>query len=307
MSKLYVLNGPQIGQSYELRDGVSFIGRSLDNDIRIDDRTVSRKHLRIARREDKYLITDLKSRNGTFFKGNFLNPGIEVEVIEGAPIAIGITVICFGEECAEQMMPFLDSGEPAMDTNELSETLVEHRDRATLKQLKFLHRVSNTLMEVLSIKEALGKILDHIFDLLKRIDRGAFVLIDPDTEETTKIVYKSKKPSDDETTVYCQDVVDGVIRSGKPFAVSNTKTEETEFADTLEVLKIESVLCVPLIYHSEILGAIYVDSLERPYGFRREDLALLMNLSQRIASSIEDARFASEIMEVVESLSTDDS
>lgn len=300
------MNGPQMGQSYDLRDGVSFIGRSLDNDIRMEDRTVSRKHLKIAKRGDKCLITDLKSRNGTFFKGKFIRPGIEVEVVEGAPIAIGITVICFGEECAEQMMPFLDSGEPAMDTNELNDTLVEQRDRPALQKLEFLYRVSNTLMEVLSIREVLEKILDHIFDLLKRIDRGAFVLIDPDTKETVEVVYKSKKPSDDESTVFCQDVVDKVIRSGKPFAVSNTKTEETEFADTLEVLKIESVLCVPLIYHSEILGAIYVDSLERPYGFRKEDLALLMNLSQRIASCVEDARFASEIMEVVESLSGDD-
>ena len=306
MSKLYVLNGPQIGEFYELREGVSFIGRALDNDIRIDDRTVSRKHLRITKREDKYLITDLKSRNGTFFKGKFINPGTEVEVVEGAPIAIGITVICFGEECAEQMMPFLDSGELAMDTNELNDTLVEQRDRATLKQLRFLDRVSNTLMEVISIREVLERILEHTFDLLMRIDRAAFVLIDPDTEETTEIVYKSKKPSDDETTVFCKDVVDEVIRTGKPFAVSNTKTEETKFADTLEVLKIESVLCVPLTYHSEILGAIYVDSVESPYGFRREDLALLMNLSQRIASSVEDARFASDIMEVVESLSGDD-
>jgi hypothetical protein len=307
MSKLHVLNGPQIGQSYELRQGASFIGRSLDNDIQIKDRTVSRKHLRITRREDKYLVTDLKSRNGTFFKGKFLSPGTEVEVEEGVPIAIGITVICFGEECAEQMMPFLDPGEPTMDINELNETLVEHRDRPTLKKLEFLDRVSNTLMGVLSIKEALEKILDHIFDLLKRIDRGAFVLVDPDTEETTEIVYKSKKPSDDETTVYCQDVVDGVIKSGKPIAVSDTKTEETEFADTLEVLKIESVLCVPLIYHSQILGAIYVDSVERPCGFRRNDLALLMNISQRIAYSIEDARFASDILEVAEALSSDDS
>ncbi len=37
--------------------------------------------------------------------------------------------------------------------------------------------------------------------------------------------------------------------------------------DTLKVLKILSVMCVPLIYRSQILGAIYVDSLERPYAF----------------------------------------
>jgi pSer/pThr/pTyr-binding forkhead associated (FHA) protein len=82
MSKLYILNGPEIGQSFQLRDGVNFVGRSLDNEIRLTDKTVSRKHLRIARRGDKYLIRDLKSRNGTFVNGVFISPGKEMEIRE---------------------------------------------------------------------------------------------------------------------------------------------------------------------------------------------------------------------------------
>jgi len=46
--------------------GTSFVGRAFDNDIRIEDKTVSRKHLKIARRGNKYFITDLKNRNGPF-------------------------------------------------------------------------------------------------------------------------------------------------------------------------------------------------------------------------------------------------
>jgi GAF domain-containing protein len=166
--------------------------------------------------------------------------------------------------------------------------------------------VSNVLAEDLPLEKTLKKILVHIFDLLKRIDRGVFVLVDPETEEVTDVIYKSNKTGDDASTVYCGDVVHRVVSSRKPVLVSDAKIEESDFADTLELLKIESVLCVPLIYHSGTLGAIYVDSLKRPYGFRREDLALLMNLSQRIASSIEDDRFASEILEAAESLSDED-
>ena len=306
MSKLYILNGPEIGQSFKLRDGVNFVGRSLDNEIRLTDKTVSRKHLRVVRRGDKYLIRDLKSRNGTFVNGGFISPGKEVEVREGVPIAIGVTVICLGQGCEEQMTPFLDSIELVEETNELNRTLDVQRDRGTLRKLKFLYKVSNVLAEDLSLKDTLEKILVHIFDLLKRIDRSVFVLVDPETEEVTDVIYKSNKPGDDATTAYCGNVVHRVVSSRKPVLVSDAKTEESDFANTLELLKIESVLCVPLICGSEILGAIYVDSLKRPYGFRREDLALLMNLSQRVAPAIEDARFASEIMEAAESLSGDD-
>ena len=306
MSKVYVLNGPEIGESFKLREGVNFLGRSPDNEIRLTDKTVSRKHLKVVRKGDKYLITDLKSRNGTFVRGEFLSPGKEVDVGEGVPIAVGITVICLGEGCSAQMVPFLESIDLTEDPEELNRTLQMQRDRAAQNKLRFLYNASKALTEDLTIKETLEKLLVHIFELLKRVDRGVFVLIDPDTERVSEIIWKSNNPGDDANSVYCEDVVKHVIESGRPFFVSDAKTDKGDFVDTLEVLKIESVLCVPLISRSQILGAIYVDSLKRPYGFRREDLALMVNLSQRIAPSIADARFASEVLDAAESLSDDD-
>ena len=47
MAKLYVLNGPQTGKSFELREGDNHVGRS-SRDIQIDDPTVSREHLKIT-------------------------------------------------------------------------------------------------------------------------------------------------------------------------------------------------------------------------------------------------------------------
>ncbi|MGD9076743.1 MAG: GAF domain-containing protein, partial [Desulfobacteraceae bacterium] len=221
------------------------------------------------------------------------------------PIAVGITVICLGEGCAEQMVPFLESIDLTEDPEELNRTLQMQRDRAAQNKLRFLYNASKALTEDLTIKETLEKLLVHIFELLKRVDRGVFVLIDPDTERVTETIFKSNNPGDDASSVYCEDIVKSVLESRKPFFVSDAKTDKGEFADTLEVLKIESVLCVPLISRSQILGAIYVDSLKRPYGFRKEDLALLMNLSLRIAPAIDDARFASEILEVAEALSSE--
>ena len=105
MSKLYVLNGPQIGRSFELKHGVSYIGRAADNDIRLSDNRVSRKHLKVVKRRNRYFITDLKSRNGTFHNGKYIRPGIEVEAKVGIPIAIGMTVLCVGEEGVKHMLP----------------------------------------------------------------------------------------------------------------------------------------------------------------------------------------------------------
>jgi len=48
MAYLYVLNGPAKGRSYRLREGENHIGRAIDNDIRIEDKTLSRKHAKIV-------------------------------------------------------------------------------------------------------------------------------------------------------------------------------------------------------------------------------------------------------------------
>jgi 3',5'-cyclic-nucleotide phosphodiesterase len=304
MTKLYVLNGPNMGRSFDLKDGPTYIGRSGDNDIPFDDKTVSRKHLRIFKKGKTFHITDLKSRNGTFFNGNYLAPGIELEIKEGVPVALGMSVLCLGEACKEHMLPFLDSIGLTRETGQHSGIFKEHRDKTNQKKLELLYNTSEVLTENLPVKDILQKILGHVFELLKKIDRAAFILLDPETQEIREVIFKSKRVTDDPHMIFCRDVVDRVLGDGKPIVVSDAETEEDEIADTLKVLRIESVLCVPLMSGSRTMGAIYVDSLKRPYGFCREDLALFVDVSQRIAIAIETAQLASEISEIGDELSS---
>jgi len=45
-------------------------GGGSDNDIRIEDKTVSQKHLKLETDRGKLFVTDLGSRNETFCAGN---------------------------------------------------------------------------------------------------------------------------------------------------------------------------------------------------------------------------------------------
>ncbi|MEL6310360.1 MAG: FHA domain-containing protein [Chloroflexota bacterium] len=67
--RLIVRRGPQINEAYELSGDVSNLGRDITNDIVINDREVSRHHLRFTRGADGYTIEDLGSTNGTFVNG----------------------------------------------------------------------------------------------------------------------------------------------------------------------------------------------------------------------------------------------
>jgi pSer/pThr/pTyr-binding forkhead associated (FHA) protein len=294
MANMYILNGPDIGRSFKLREGVSLAGRAFDNDIRIDDKTVSRKHLKIVNRSGKVFVTDLKSRNGTYFDGKYLDPGCEVEVEEGMRLALGMTVIGVGGECKEQMTSFLDTVTLIRKNWKKDEEARDRRARTKEKRLDLLANVSMSLKTTSGMKEALAEVLGHILHFLKRIDRGAVVLVDPTTLRITESICRSTKRGEEISPPYCEEAVRQALETRKPVVYSKTYTANEEIiADTLKILKIESVLSIPLISGSKSMGVLYLDSLERPDGFRMDDLLVILEISQRIALVMEETRVVS--------------
>jgi pSer/pThr/pTyr-binding forkhead associated (FHA) protein len=303
MAKLYVLNGPAKGRVFTLREGSSFLGRSLDNDVVIEDRTLSRKHLRVVQRANAFFVTDLKSRNGTFYKGDFVKAGVEIQIQEGSPIAVGMTVIGIGEGSEEEMMPLPEITGLVDKALGKTGSFEERRVEASLKTVRFLNKLFDVLKENLPLEESLKRLIDHIFLFLKRIDRAAFVLLDPESKKITGVISKLKKTRNHGKPVFCLDVVKQVIETKRPFAVSNVETEEeSSLVDTLKVLKIQSVMCIPLMRRSKVFGVIYVDSLSRPYGFRWDDLLLFSDFSRRLALVLENTLYASQIMAAADAL-----
>lgn len=290
MAKLYILNGPDKGRAFELKAETSYIGRSSENDISIRDLTVSRRHLKIIAKGEKYYLVDLKSMNGTFYNGSYIAPGIEIEVKKGIPIVIGMSVIGVGETSVDIISPFLDSiGITAENQEEIDKSL-NKRNKSNQKKLELIYLVSKTLEANMPVRETLHQILGHIFDLLKRIDKGAFILIDPTTKKIASVISRSNILLDQSSDQYCKAIIERVLAEKKLVAISSVRTEEqNELVNTLHVFRIESVMCLPLMTSSELIGVMYLDSEKNPIGFRKGDSFLLKDLSQRIALYLEDA------------------
>ncbi|MDH5738230.1 MAG: GGDEF domain-containing protein [Gammaproteobacteria bacterium] len=84
---LTVINGAQIGQVYRLKDGATVIGRGGDVDMVFPFPSVSRRHLMIVNRQNKYMISDLESTNGTYVnRDRIIHP---VTLFEGDKITAG--------------------------------------------------------------------------------------------------------------------------------------------------------------------------------------------------------------------------
>ncbi len=290
MIKLYAMDGSDEGRSFDLNADAIYVGRSAVNHVRIKDKFVSRKHLMIVRKGNKYFIKDLKSKNGTFVNGEAIRPGVELQVGEGVPIVLGMSVLCLGKACLDSVIPFLDSIDLSREITESETVVVQDRPMTSQKNMELIHKVSDVLMKSTDINEILHKILDYILDLLKRVDRGVIILIHPETKEVSEVIPKSREPGDRTPKSYSRTIVERVIRESQPVMMLDTLSEdEVDRSESMEMMRVRSVMCVPLISRSKIRGVIYVDSVKRPHGFRNDDLSLLTALSSSAAIAIENA------------------
>ena len=299
MPTIHILNGPEKGRSYDLINETIDIGRSPENDINLHDRSVSRKHLRIHREGNAYFIRDLKSTNGTYVNDLQIPPGKEVKVEEGVPIAAGNIFFTINKPYSGNIQAIRDSIDYAEDLDEKAEVYRKDRPLTPTRNMELVQKVSKLLMESLDINEILENVLDAIFDLLERIDRGIIILIDCETGKIKDIITSDKQSSEDTIMLYSRTIVNRVLQEGKAVIMSDTLSEdEAKRSDSMEVMKIRSVMCVPLISRSKIRGVIYVDSINRPYGFRKDDLSLLTTLSSPAAVAIENALLHSTLEKI---------
>jgi len=89
---LIYTEGPDLGKRFDLKGKIISIGRDPDNDIYIDEETVSRQHAKIEKKGGKTTIIDIKSTNGTYLNDLRLEPYIEYTLKDGDRIKIGRTI-----------------------------------------------------------------------------------------------------------------------------------------------------------------------------------------------------------------------
>jgi 3',5'-cyclic-nucleotide phosphodiesterase len=284
------MNGPDKGRSFEVDEEAIFVGRAPDNEIHIKDKSVSRKHLKIVKREEKYYVTDLGSKNGTFIDGMRVTGGKEYEIREGMPIAVGKTFLSIGKAYPDDVLAVLDSIDLFKELDEEGRDEVKDRPLTAKKNMDLIYKVSNVLMQSLNMKEVMERILHYILVLLKRIDRGVIILIDQETGAPSEVISIIKANKDGCETGYSRTIVERVIKKRKSVSMLDTLEEkEINLSESIRVSGIRSIMCVPLISRSKVMGVIYVDSVNKPHGFRKEDLDLLTALSSPAAVAIENS------------------
>jgi sigma-B regulation protein RsbU (phosphoserine phosphatase) len=304
MTKLYIIKGLERGCSFDIKCTTTFVGRAPDNDIQIKDNSVSRKHMKILRKGDKFFIEDLKSQNGTLVNDQAIKPGEQYEVKEGIPIVIGNVLITLGKKSSENGMAIQYSIDLSEKTGDFGESLL-YKDRRITKRknLETIHEVSTILMQTLDINEICEKIMDSLFSLFNKIDNGTILLIDNEGGELKEILARSRHNRANIQSNYSRTIVNRVIRDGKAVIMADTSQEDIDdLSESIAMMRIKSIMCVPLISKSQTQGVVYVHSVNKLQEFQIDDLYLLTGLSSPAALAIQNALLYSQRKKAEEEL-----
>ncbi len=291
MPLLYVLSGPSAGDTYEVKDGTTLVGRGPDNDLQIIEQSISRKHARLILSGERLLIEDLGSQNGTQLNGHPVGSHYQIEVKEGDFISLGSVLMSLGKPYAEEGMVTQYSISLKERPEEPAKHLL-HKDRRITdrEKLETIYEVSTLLMQSLDIDEIGEKILDSVFSCIKSIDSAALLLVDQDTGELRQVTARSREYGKEFEMTYSRTISNRVILEGKAITMSDTNlADETDLSESMILMRIKSVMCVPLISKTDVHGVIYVHSTSVPHGFSKSDLQLLSALSSPAALAIENA------------------
>lgn len=157
---------------------------------------------------------------------------------------------------------------------------------AETEQDALLRKIMNALIEISGaqhgylLMEEEGKLLvlaeDHV------THHGAMGALNQELEETTDI---------------CKAIVRYVYRTKEKISLHNA-TQESEFRDNPEVrsLQLRSVLCLPVIRQSKIVGVLYLDNRLADAIFTSEKIQAIELVTSQAVISLENARLQARLI-----------
>jgi diguanylate cyclase (GGDEF)-like protein len=304
MIKVFIAKGPEQGRSIVLSNNTVHIGRGMENEVQVNERSVSRKHARVHWENDQYSIEDLRSRNGTWIKGTLIESGVRVQVQEGVPIAIGNVLVTLGKKCSPKQLPNLYSIriQPQGDNNGKQALIADRREKQK-KEVSLVYDICVGMLGSLDLNDLCEKVLESIFDCLKRIDSGYIFLLEPDGGSLKKIASRSRRGAGSKAPRYSIRLIRRVLKEGKAVMMPNRDAgKKVELSDSLERIGVKSVICSPLVSRFGTKGAIYLQSVKVIDGFRKDDLFFLTALSSPMALAMENALLYSRTKKAEEKL-----
>jgi adenylate cyclase len=301
-------------QRYKLTGGGVSLGRSSENEIVLNDFSVSRKHAVIRKEKDRWIVQDQNSTNGIKVNGRFVT---QAPLELGDVLTIGTFTLTLREEgssrgfssttdststfvrsIADFNRDFnLDPVSPAESDVDLARSSARRMASpiARGKIFEILVQVAKTLIVAREVNEILGKVLDLLFDYLP-VERAVVVLVADDMRLVPTLARQRGGEGLEATQPFSHTIVETVVRERVAVLTSDALADgRFEAGQSIRIQQIRSAMCVPLWNGDRIIGALHVDTPLKVGTFTADDLDLLTALGNFAAVAIERARLQTRI------------
>jgi adenylate cyclase len=291
------------------------IGRHPKNNIRLNDREISKEHAVIERQAENYRLRDLRSSNGTYVNARRVS---ECVLKDGDEIQLGsmrlfFTIEKMGDSRTSvrdlvTILPQDPAGtthihakledkpqdldfRPATDVHDI-ETL--KRDYEKLRLTHELSRVGLTL----DLQVLLSKTLDVVFSILPA-DNGVIMLVDPETNMLVPHTVKQRQTGNKPQEILLSSTILNQVLHDRASVLSSDAFLDPRFSGSQSIISqgIRAAMCVPLVAQSKVVGVMHLDSRERVGAFTEKDLQLLKAIAVQTAITIENTRLVRQIEE----------
>jgi putative nucleotidyltransferase with HDIG domain len=293
-------------------DRISLIGRHSDNQIRLGNPLISRRHARIFRdKAGRWVLEDLESRNGTF-----VNEGR----VHGKRHLANGDEIRFADVCCtfladETPGEAIGSDGAAQENNVYteffslaqSEFLPEKQllDTETLRRdyekLRITYELQKDIGSDFDIDSILTKILERIFEFLD-YDQAVILLVDNNGSLRPQ-AHKCRRPG---TFRGISSTLIGYVKEKKMGVISLDVLTDSRFQEAASMITrgARSSMAAPIIHDGDLLGAIIIESFENTSAFSEKDLRLITSIAGHVAQFIRNSLLHEEMQRFFDSAIT---
>jgi len=295
---LEVIRGDLTEKIRFLRPRPYALGRARQNDIALNEPSISKTHCRIDHEEGHFYIEDLGSLHGVYVNATKVQ---RTELTPGCQIQLGNVTLKFsplgGESTTARIARF-----PWLEQQQLLLSLVQ--------------TLNSTLV--------LSQVLEQVLDAVMRItgaERGFLLLADssPDAARFPAVAGLRLRaargradPASDGRGI-STSVVRRALESGETVATGNALADpQLGAATSVIALDLRTIVCIPLRSpraeadrsggFPRALGALYVDNQESSAPFSADSLRTAEALARHAALAIENAQLFEREQRTIEEL-----
>ena len=309
MIRLEVTQGLARGSRHESSAGLIRLGRAAGNDVVLPDEHVSGEHASIVSGEERYLLRDLRSTNGTAVvrgqrrialdEGN----GREVTLEAGDVVELG------QGETVVRLTITLDAAQDASGAHVLAVRNIDELGRAE----STVERDANRLRALYDAQKRIGD-AEHLIGVVHAICDGALTLVPGATHVTIVLREDGEDGPAGGTPSYVPIVTRVRGQQGAAMApipvtrsvfrkvviertavIAADAPLEVGHSESLMGAHIRSVIGVPLWKGEEILGVLQMDNRESTGVFTSADLDVCAVLARHASLAVANARLVQRL------------